>query len=42
MKSALHMALLIVTIYEYFFPRKEEEKEAQGDSSYVQPDLEIK
>ena len=40
MKSAVHIALLIATIYEYFFTKEEENKDKQQNQSYENPDLE--
>lgn len=40
MKSAVHLALLIATIYEYFFTKEVENKDKQEKSTYEHPDLE--
>ena len=42
MKSAVHMALLIMTIYEYFYPREEKNQASKkkSRSNYTPVDLE--
>ena len=40
MKSAVNMALLIMTIYEYFFPRIDEEEQKKEISNYIPVDIE--
>ena len=39
MKTAVNMALLLMTIYEYFFPRIEEDKKEDA-SNYIPVDIE--